>query len=315
MDLKQLKTFIRVSDAGSLSSAADRLRIAQSALSRQIKLLEAEVGAPLFDRHARGMSLTFHGQELYKRIAPLIRQFEQSIDDVRSLGDSITGQVSFGLMPTTSAMLADRLVSRVAVEQPGIFLRLVEGYAGHLVEWLQRDEIDATLLYGPADSLHLRATPLFSEDLALISPASWRNGERRTMDFIEASKLPLALPSQSHGLRSVVETAARKANCNLRICAEGDSFRVLKSLVARGLYHTILPLSAVQDEEAAGLVRISPLRNPEVTRQIVLARPSHRADTIATQAVIRILLNEIAAMIDSGDWVARPDAALQKSEL
>lgn len=311
MDLKQLKTFIRVSDAGSLSSAADRLRIAQSALSRQIKLLEAEVGAPLFDRHARGMNLTFHGQELYKRIAPLIRQFEQSIDDVRSLGDSITGQVSFGLMPTTSAMLADRLVNRVAQEQPGIFLRVVEGYAGHLVEWLQRDEIDATLLYGPADSLHLRATPLFTEDLALISPTSWQGGKGGAMDFVEASSLPLALPSQSHGLRSVVESAARKSNCNLQVCAEGDSFRVLKSLVARGLYHTILPLSAVQEERAAGQVRISPLRKPKVTRQIVLARPSHRADTIATQAVTGILLNEIATMISAGDWVARPEEALK----
>ena len=312
MDLKQLKTFIRVSDAGSLSSAADRLRIAQSALSRQIKLLEAEVGAPLFDRHARGMSLTFHGQELYKRISPLIRQFEQSIDDVRSLGDTITGQVSFGLMPTTSAMLADRLVSRVTQEEPGIFLRLVEGYAGHLVEWLQRDEIDATLLYGPADSLHLRASPLFTEDLALISPATWQETSGRVIDFTEAAKLPLALPSQSHGLRSVVETAARKANCHLKVCAEGDSFRVLKSLVQRGLYHTILPLSAVQDETAAGSIKINRLRKPSVTRQIVLARPSHRADTIATQAVVRILLDEITSMIRSGDWVARPDEELRR---
>lgn len=310
MDLKQLKTFIRVSDAGSLSSAADRLRIAQSALSRQIKLLEAEVGAPLFDRHARGMSLTYHGQELYNRIAPLIRQFEQSIDDVRSLGDTITGQVSFGLMPTTSAMLADRLVSRVAQEQPGIFLRVVEGYAGHLVEWLQRDEIDATLLYGPADSLHLRATPLFTEDLVLISPSSWKGGTGKAISFVQASKLPLALPSQSHGLRSVVESAARRANCHLNVCAEGDSFRVLKSLVVRGLYHTILPLSAVQEEKAAGSVKTSPLRTPNVTRQIVMARPSHRADTIATQAVIGILLNEIAGMIQSGNWIATPDEAL-----
>ena len=312
MDLKQLKTFIRVSDSGSLSSAADRLRIAQSALSRQIRLLEAEVGAPLFDRHARGMSLTFHGQELYKRIAPLIRQFEQSIDDVRSLGETITGQVSFGLMPTTSAMLAERLVSRVTEEQPGIFLRLVEGYAGHLVEWLQRDEIDATLLYGPSDSLHLRATPLFTEDLALISPASWREESGEAMNFIAAAKLPLALPSQSHGLRSVVETAARKANCQLTVRAEGDSFRVLKSLVVRGLYHTILPLSAVQEEKVAGLVKATPLRRPKVTRQIVLARPSHRADTIATQAVVGILLNEIALMIRSGDWVAKPEDSLEQ---
>lgn len=312
MDLKQLKTFIRVSDSGSLSSAADRLRIAQSALSRQIRLLEAEVGAPLFERHARGMSLTFHGQELYKRIAPLIRQFEQSIDDVRSLGDTITGQVSFGLMPTTSAMLAERLVSRVTEEQPGIFLRLVEGYAGHLVEWLQRDEIDATLLYGPSDSLHLRATPLFTEDLALISPASWRPESSTAMDFITAARLPLALPSQSHGLRSVVETAARKANCQLAVRAEGDSFRVLKSLVVRGLYHTILPLSAVQKEQASGLVQATPLRRPKVTRQIVLARPSHRADTIATQAVVGILLSEVAEMIRSGDWIARPEETLKQ---
>ena len=69
MDLRQLRTFREIAEAGSLSRAADRLRIAQPALSRQIRLLEAEAGLPLYTRHGRGMTLTEAGAELLARVA------------------------------------------------------------------------------------------------------------------------------------------------------------------------------------------------------------------------------------------------------
>ena len=68
MDLKQLRTFLRVAEVGSLSQASDRLRLAQPALSRQIKMLENEIGVPLFARHGRGMKLTEAGRQLLERI-------------------------------------------------------------------------------------------------------------------------------------------------------------------------------------------------------------------------------------------------------
>jgi LysR family nitrogen assimilation transcriptional regulator len=103
MDLKQLRTFRAVAELGSLSKAADRLRSAQPALSRHIKLLEHELRVELFVRNGRGMLLTSAGRMLLDRTTGLIRQIEQVRDDLQSAKGSPSGRVILGLVPTVSA--------------------------------------------------------------------------------------------------------------------------------------------------------------------------------------------------------------------
>ena len=128
MDIKQLKTFICVAETGSLSAASDRLRLAQPALSRQIKLLEHKTGAQLFHRTVKGMTLTESGEKLLSRVSGIIRQLEQAVDEVRSSSESITGNVAIGLMPSINSVLAVRLIEKVKSELPQVTLRIVEGY-------------------------------------------------------------------------------------------------------------------------------------------------------------------------------------------
>ncbi len=310
MDLKQLKTFIRVAETGSLSKASDRLRTAQPALSRQIKLLEAEIGTPLFIRYGRGMQMTEAGQELLARVTGLVHQLEKSIDDVRSLAAVPRGTVALGMMPTVSYVLAARLARRVAAELPGISLRIVEGYAGHLVDWLHRGDVDATLLYGPSSDLHLRVADLLFEELVLVGPPTSGLDPGVPVPVADLAGLELVLPSATHGLRAVVETAAQKARIDLAIRFEADSFRVLKDLVEAGLGYTVLPTSAIRREASAGLFKTAPLEKPKVTRQVILALPASRTDTRATRAVVDLVVDEIATMVAAGDWTAVPSEGL-----
>src|SRR5450756_315684 len=103
MDLKQLRTFRAVAELGSLSKAADRLRAAQPALSRHIKLLEHELRVELFIRNGRGMLLTSAGRMLLDRTTGLVRQIEQVRDDIQSASGRPSGRVILGLVPTASA--------------------------------------------------------------------------------------------------------------------------------------------------------------------------------------------------------------------
>lgn len=306
MDLKQLKTFIRVAEAGSLSKASDRLRLAQPALSRQIKLLEASVGAELFSRHGRGMELTEAGRELLARVSGIVHQLETSIDEVRTLKSIPTGSVALGLMPSVSDILAARIAIRVAAELPSVSLRIVEGYAGNLVDWLHRGELDVTLLYGPSSDLHLRVTSLLFEELHLVGPASSSLDAQTSCNIRSLDKFELVLPSRTHGLRAVVEAAARKARIDLKLKFEADSYRVLKELVEAGLGYTVLPPSAIRRELSAGTLRSTPFKSPKIQREIILALPSSRTDTRATKAVTEIMLDEIGRMIADGTWHASP---------
>lgn len=300
MDLKQLRTFIMVAESGSLSRASDRLRLAQPALSRQIRLLEDDIGFQLFVRTGRGMQLTERGMALLQRVSGLVQQLDSSVEDVRSMSSEPTGQVVLGFIPSVSYVVAGRVAVRVARELPQVSLRIVEAYAGHLIDWLHRGEIDIALLYGPASDLHLRVSDVMFEELVLVGPASdERAGE---VSVSELAPLNLILPSRPHGLRMVVETAAAKASITLQVKYEADSFRVLKELVAEGMGHTVLPLSAFYRERNEGLYRISRLVKPKVSRHLIMALPSNRTDTRATDAVHRLVLDEIKDLLDSGEW-------------
>jgi DNA-binding transcriptional LysR family regulator len=301
MDLKQLRTFREVAEAGSLSRAADRLHLAQPALSRQIRLLEEEVGVPLFARHGRGMQLTEAGTALLERIDGPVRQLERAVAEVRGLAGAVSGQVALGMMPTIASVLAGPLARRVALEHAGISLRIVEGYTGHLIEWVQRGVTDATLLYGPAPALHLRVTPLLIEEMVLVGAAGSGTGPQ-PVPFADLAGLRLVLPSRQHGLRRIVEAAAGRAGIALNVAFEADSFGVLKELVESGLGQAVLPRSAIRAEEAAGRLLVAPLIRPVPRRQVVLALPPDRVPSRAVAVVLGLLEQEVALRAQAGDW-------------
>ena len=118
MDIRQLRTFATLAETGSLGKTADRLRVAQPALSRQIRLLEEDIGLPLFNRHSRGMQITEAGKELLVRVSGLIRQLDQALKEVRELKTAVSGAVAIGLIPSVSSILGGRLGQRVATELP-----------------------------------------------------------------------------------------------------------------------------------------------------------------------------------------------------
>ena len=125
MDLRQLRTFSCVAELGSLSKASDTLRVAQPALSRQIKLLEHELRAELFTRNGRGMVLTEAGRLLLARTGGIVRQIDQIRDDIQSSGGPPSGRVVLGLVPTVSCVLSARLARRTVESFPGIRPRQV----------------------------------------------------------------------------------------------------------------------------------------------------------------------------------------------
>lgn len=301
MDLKQLRTFIMVAESGSLSSASDRLRLAQPALSRQVKMLEEEIGCELFVRSGRGMHLTEHGSALLAGVAGLIKQLDNSIEDVRSLATEPNGHVVLGCIPTASHIVAGRIAVRVATELPKVSLRIVEGYAGHLIDWLHRGEIDLAVLYGASSDLHLRVTDIMFEELVLVSPTDM-GPKCDELPVSALGDLNLVLPSRPHGLRLVVEAAAAKAGTTIDVRYEADSFSVLKDIVAAGLGHTILPLSAFYREPRMELFCTTRLVQPRVSRHLVMALPSSRRDTKATAAVRGLVNDEIVRMVSSGEW-------------
>jgi LysR family transcriptional regulator, nitrogen assimilation regulatory protein len=302
MDLKQLRTFQAVAELGSLSKAADRLRAAQPALSRHIKLLEHELRVELFIRNGRGMLLTSAGRILLDRTTGLVRQIEQVRDDIQSASGKPSGRVILGLVPTVSAVLSGRLGRRIITDLPDISLRIVESYGGHLVEWLHRGEMDLAIIYGPADDLHLSALLIGREDLAAVGPPGSGLARKKQVELAWLVKQRLILPSVSHGLRALLEKAVARRKLTLNAMIEADSYRAQISLMEEGLGYTLLPASAIRAELAAGRLEMAALVNPSVTRELILASPIERPSSIATSTISSLIVSEIEQLCREGLW-------------
>jgi DNA-binding transcriptional LysR family regulator len=305
MDLTQLQTLIQVAELGSLSKAADRLRIAQPALSRQVRLLEEELGVTLFERHGRGMLLTERGDAVLKRAIEIMA----TVDEIRSEADdqarSITGRIAIGMPPTVSDILAVPLVHHLASHHPKLELRLISSFTGHLIDWLQRGEVDVAILYDPQASRSLRLTPLLLENLMLIGPPSSYLQATHPRAFKDLADYPILLPSPRHGLRRLIEEAATLTGIHLRVAIEADSFATLKDLVRSGYGYTILPLSAVAGEIANGSLVVAPLVDPAPARRLVIATSRDRPPTRAARRTVDALDDVARTLVEAGAWPAQ----------
>src|SRR5215470_7557827 len=289
MDFRQLRTFSCVAELGSLSKASDTLRVAQPALSRQIKLLEHELRAELFTRNGRGMVLTDAGRLLLARTAGIVRQIDQIRDDIQSAGRAPSGRVVLGLVPTVSCVLSARLARRTVERFPGISLCIVESYSGHLIEWLHRGEMDLAIIYGPSADLHLTVKSLGRDAVVAVGPkgSGLARKKRIEMDWLLRQKL--VLPSHSHGLRALIEHAAAKRKLKLDIQLEADSFRVLTSLVEEGLGYTLLPPSSVRSEVREKRLEIAAIAKQAPMRELVVASPVDHPGSTATAVITSLL--------------------------
>jgi LysR family nitrogen assimilation transcriptional regulator len=301
MDFRQLRTFTCVAELGSLSKASDTLRIAQPALSRQIKLLEHELRAELFTRNGRGMVLTDAGRMLLARTSGMVRQIDQIRDDIQSAQGPPSGRVVLGLVPTVSCVISARFARRCVEVFPGISLRIVESYSGHLVEWLHRGEMDLAILYGRSADLHLTVQSLGRDHIVAVGPRGSGLSRKKQVDIGWLLRQRLVLPSHSHGLRALIEHAAAIKNIKLDVQLEADSFRVLTNLVEEGLGFGLLPPSSVRGEVKDGRLEVATLSKP-LTRELIIASPIDRPASTATAAITALLRDEVSACRRDGLW-------------
>lgn len=273
MELRELRNFMRVARAGSVSRAAQELRLAQPALSRQIKKLEHELGVPLFARHGRGVRLSAAGSLLLERAEAIAHLVHRTSEEIREDRATARGRVALGVPPAAGRILLPAFVERFQKAWPQTTLHIREGVASSLQEWLLEKRIDIALLHNPPHLESLDISPVLSERMMVIGPPARLIKDKkhpksfRIRDFGE---LPLILPNMAHTNRRLVEHAALEHGVRLRIKTESDSVAFAKVLVERGLGYTILTYAAVQDEVLRNKLTAYPILRPTLSTQVTV---------------------------------------------
>jgi LysR family transcriptional regulator, nitrogen assimilation regulatory protein len=274
METRRLANFIAIVDCGSLTRAAERMHVAQPALSQQLAGLEAAYEKTLVSRSRQGITVTPAGRALYRNAQTVLRQLKQLESDVKSAGDYVSGHVSVGLPVSCAPIVSMPLIQAVHERFPHILLQISENLSGLLGELILNNRLDLAMLYAAHGSEGLIRKPLLIERLCLVNVAALAPSldVDNTVSVRQMADVPLVLPSHSNGLRALVDAAFSRHGLKPRIVAEIDSFPSLRAAAECGFAATILPRSATSAD--TGSLLVTDIVGPTIERTIVLCRPS-----------------------------------------
>jgi LysR family nitrogen assimilation transcriptional regulator len=302
VDLRQLTALVTVAEVGSVTKAAQLLHVVQPAVTRQIRTLEAEVGVPLFDRTRQGMVPTSAGEVLVERARRALHELDRARAEIRPDLGQVTGIVSVGLLESVIDILAQPLAAAVADRYPGIELRILTAYSGHLQEWLDAGDIDMSLLYNLTDVPSLAVIPLLWEKLWVVAPPDAGLTPESAMPWESVLTHPLVLPVTGHGLRALIDQARSSVATQPCIAIQTNSMHLQKKLVLAGHGWTVLPAAGVAGDIAAGVLSGAPLTAPEVVRSVVLGLQRGSRTPTPVEAIAGELTRLARALVRSGAW-------------
>jgi LysR family transcriptional regulator, transcription activator of glutamate synthase operon len=246
--LRQLRYVEAVARHRHFTRAAEELHVAQSALSQQIRRLEAELGTELFERTSRRVVPTQAGESVAARARGILADVEAAREEVDELRGVLRGRIWIGALLPAGRIDVPALVARFTNSHPGIEVRLREGTAADMLDYLARGEVDAAfaMLAGPPpDSLVVER---LSEDELVAAFAPGRAPGRGAVRAADLAPYPIVAPrSGSAAMHMLVEFYARQ-RASLHVSLEsGDPF-LLRCLASGGFGAAIIPRSLTRRE-------------------------------------------------------------------
>lgn len=303
MELRQLEYFIAIAETGAFSRAAIRLSVAQPILSRQIKALEQELGTELYYRTGRGIVLSEAGKVLEQHARGVLETTAGAKRAIHALGSAPSGRVVIGMPPSVGAVLTTPIVRQFRTEFPKVSLCVMEGFSGHVLEWLTTGRIDVAVLYNAPRTSALVTDPLLTDELYLLGPVSdpAAAGDGK-LAAARLADIPLILPSRPHGLRVLVDDFLSGIGITPNVQVEIDAMPSTLSLVESGIGYTILSYSSVHHLLEAGRIRKWSIVQPAMTRSLVVATSTQRPVTKAARALVGFVRKQVDTLVAEGRW-------------
>src|SRR5438128_11737455 len=262
MDLKRLRTFVTVADLGTVSKAALRLRISQSALSRQISDLEYECGFKLFDRIGRRLFLTTRGAELLADCRSVLGQMGSLGERIELLKRGDTGVLKLAAPPQTIESVLSGFLPRYAKRFPNVRVKLTEALGMDQVALLERGEVHIGIRHDQGVNPWFESIALPSDDVLAACLPSLPLSRGISIDVASLAPHPLLLLDSGYSVRRLFNAACRVANVEPNILLESRSPHTLLALAEAGQGVAIIPSVLRTDRYSLRVARVTHRRKP-----------------------------------------------------
>lgn len=267
MDLRQLEVVRAVADTGSFTAAARRLHVSQSAVSRQVLLLEEELREPLFLRLGRKVRLTDAGEallQLSRRVLTDIRETAATIADRQA---ALKGTLRLGGGMTVCLHVFPDLLKEYRRKHREVEVKLTTGATPQLIERLRAGALDVALLTLPVEGADLVQERVMREELLLVTHPSHPLARQRRITPADLHGRPCVLFERGSSTRRVIDEMFEREQIQPRIVMETENVEILKALTSSGMGMTIVPYQAIVREVRAGELRCRRIEGVTLVRE------------------------------------------------
>jgi LysR family nitrogen assimilation transcriptional regulator len=298
MDLRQLRYFVGIVQAGSLSRAADQLHVAQSAISHHLASLETELNNQLVTRGPKGIHLTDAGNVLYRHAEAILRHVEFAKQDAANMLNVPSGRVSVGFPVAWAGIVAHELFVRLRNAYPQILLHIADGNSALLRERVVNGRLDIAVLFTGQPERGLAVEPLLLEELFYVTA----DPDPSPIRLAEVAERPLLVPGPGSGSQRVANQIFHKHGLTVTSIGEIDSLGTMLRAIGAGVGNAILPWCVLYDGDKRVPLNCRRVADIDMVRPVALCFPEVAQRNIAVDAVALALKLLVRELVESGIW-------------
>jgi DNA-binding transcriptional LysR family regulator len=294
IEASAVRYFRVVTECGSIKQAAATLRIAPSAISRQVQGLEEELAVKLFERGARGMNLTDAGHVLYRYAIENRNQLDGLRRQVGEFTSLRRGQVKIATVEGMLSSFLPNFFVDLSQEYPGIALSVTAVGSRDVVEMVGHNDVDLGLIFGRATRRDLIELGRMRQPVCLIVSPKHPMANQASYTVKDLAGLRVVLPDTSFGIRQELDKACANANVRMEMCSETNSLAFAQVVAGRTDLATFMPMVSVRASITAGTLLAIPLRDRRLENtQVTLVQLAARTASPSTRLVAEMMIERM----------------------
>jgi len=271
MTLTELRYIVAVAQERHFGRAAERCFITQPALSLAIQKLEEELGALIFERRKKQITVTPLGEKIVQQAQRVLEEAEQIAVIAAQGKDQLVGPLRLGVIPTVAPYILPDLVPILHKRAPAMPLEIEENLTANLSAMLKHGRLDAIIIALPYEETGVLRKPLYDEPFKVVVPATHPWAKKRRIDATWLGNEKVILPHAGHCFRRQVLDQCPEISRSDEQGIQGSSLETIRQMVASGLGVTVLPCSALTAKHQNRHLVAVPFAEPVPERQIGLA--------------------------------------------
>ena len=272
MDFRQLQMFNAVVENAGFTAASQQLHVAQSAISRKIKLLEEELGQPLFNRVNKRIFITPAGETLLRHTRRIFQELQHASLEISELTAMKRGVLRIGSGMSACMYLLPLVIEKFQARHPKVKVEVMTGPSEKVISQIRNNLLDIGVVPLPLESTDLQIVPLAKEEMVLVaSPRNALLAKRRSIRAEELGRFPMICFPRNSATRSLIDAYFERLGIRPNIAMESANVATIMPLVRINLGVSLLPLRYVQHEVRRGEILPISIRDQKLFRQIGLA--------------------------------------------